>query len=156
MLQIEVVVNSRPLGVLYDDDIEQPLTPNHLLFGRKLKHINDVPDVDETNFGPRRVRYIETIIEHFWCRWSKEYVTSLRSWTQKVKRTNKLIPEVNDIVLVFDEKLPRQNWCLGRIVEIIPSTDGKVRGAKVLLGKTKMTIERPINKLYPVEFANEI
>ena len=31
-----MVLNFRPLGVLYDDDIEQILTPNHLLFGRKL------------------------------------------------------------------------------------------------------------------------
>ena len=34
--EIELILNSRPLGVLYDDDMGQILTPNHLLSGRKL------------------------------------------------------------------------------------------------------------------------
>ena len=33
--EIELILNFRPLGNLYDDDMEQILTPNHLLFGRK-------------------------------------------------------------------------------------------------------------------------
>ena len=33
--EIELILNSRPLGNLYDDDMEQILTSNHLLFGRK-------------------------------------------------------------------------------------------------------------------------
>ena len=57
--------------------------------------------------------------------------------------------------LVFEEKVPRQNWCLGRIVEILPSGDGQIRGAKILVGKTKAIIDRPTNKLYPIEFTNE-
>ena len=28
--QIELILNSRPLGVLFDDDLEQNLTPKHL------------------------------------------------------------------------------------------------------------------------------
>ena len=36
MQEIELILNSRPLGVLYDDDMEQILTQNHILFGRNL------------------------------------------------------------------------------------------------------------------------
>ena len=32
--EIELVLNSRPLGVLYDNDLEEPLTPNYILYGR--------------------------------------------------------------------------------------------------------------------------
>ena len=45
---------------------------------------------------------------------------------------------------------------MGRVTEILPSTrDVQVRGAKVVVGKTKAIIERTISKLYPIEFANE-
>ena len=42
--EIELILNSRPLGVLYDNDMEQILTPNHLLFGRKLNLENVCSD----------------------------------------------------------------------------------------------------------------
>ena len=45
-------------------------------------------------------------------------------------------PNKNDLVLVFDDKQPRQEWLLGKITELIPSNDGQIRGAKVFLGKT--------------------
>ena len=38
--QIELILNSRPLGVLFDDDLEQILTPNHFLFERKINLVN--------------------------------------------------------------------------------------------------------------------
>ena len=50
--------------------------------------------------------------------------------------------------------LKRQHWCLGRIKELVPSRDNQIRGARILIGKSKVIIERPINKLYPIEFAS--
>ena len=38
--EIQLVLNSRPLGALHDDDLEEPLTPNHLLHGRQV-HFNN-------------------------------------------------------------------------------------------------------------------
>ena len=38
--QIELILNSRLLGVLFDDELEQILTPNNLLFGQKLNLVN--------------------------------------------------------------------------------------------------------------------
>ena len=37
---------------------------------------------------------------------------------RNIKKTNNLISQI-DIVLVFEDKVPRQNWCLGRIKELI-------------------------------------
>ena len=54
-------------------------------------------------------------------------------------------------MLVFDDKQPRQKWLLGKITELIPSNDGKIRGAKVFLCKTRNIMDRPVNRLYPVE-----
>ena len=47
-------------------------------------------------------------------------------------------------------------WRLGRIVELIKSGDNEVRQAKVIVGKTKNIIDRPINRLYPLEMSNEV
>ena len=41
--EIELVLNSRPLGVLYDDNLEETLTLNHLLYGHQL-HFNNYND----------------------------------------------------------------------------------------------------------------
>ena len=38
----------------------------------------------------------------------------------------------------------------------IKGKGNNVRGAVIFLGKTKRNIERPINKLYPIEFHDEI
>ena len=66
-----------------------------------------------------------------------------------------MVPEVGDVVLIYEEKSPRHRWPLGRIIEKITSGDGQVRGAKVFVGKTKVVIERAINQLYPIERINE-
>ena len=34
--EIELVLNSRPLTYLHFDDVEEPLTPSHLVVGRRL------------------------------------------------------------------------------------------------------------------------
>ena len=44
-----MILDSTPLGVLYDDDVEQILTPNHLLFGRKLNLENVRSDFNLEN-----------------------------------------------------------------------------------------------------------
>ena len=156
LLQIEVVLNSRPLCELYDNDYEDPLTPNHLLFGGKLPQCNTYEGTNSKNInGKQRVRYIETLIDHFWHRWRKEYCVSLRNFQRMCRKKNNLIPKENDVVIIYQEKVPRQNWRLGKIISLVPSKDGDIRAAKVLVGKTRRIIERPVNKLYPIEFSVE-
>ena len=40
---------------------------------------------------------------------------------------------------------------LGKIVDLRPSQDGQIRGARVLFGKSRNTVDRPVNRLYPLE-----
>ena len=61
------------------------------------------------------------------------------------------IPKVNDIVIIKDNKLPRQQWRLGRITDLIIGRDKKIRAVKLLVGKTGTIMERPINLIYPLE-----
>ena len=74
---------------------------------------------------------------------------------KKYKRTNNIKPSINDIVIVFEEKQPRNKWMLGRVVELINGHDGKTRVNKIMMGKTKTVISRPVNKVYPLELVEE-
>lgn len=70
------------------------------------------------------------------------------------KLKNHLVLAKNDLVLfiiLYEENQRRQKWLLSKIVDFIPSQVGQVRGAKVLLGKSRNTVDRSLNRLYLLE-----
>ena len=77
-------------------------------------------------------------------------ITKSISETKQNKSATQAIKE-NDIVIIYDKKVLCHMWRLGRVVDIIPSRDSNIRAAKIKVGKTGATINRPINKLYPLE-----
>ena len=149
--EIENVINNRPLIYVYDDVNQEILTPNKLLFGRNL----------ETNANPnyelkierdlsKRQKYTLTLLNQWWSRWHYDYLTELREYHKFSSKKRNLVPTVGDIVLVYDEKLKRSEWKVGRILELGCSQDKNVRSATVLMKKTGKIIHRPINRLYPI------
>ena len=54
---------------------------------------------------------------------------------------------VDDVVLVADLDCPRNQWPMGRIVEVYPSDDGLVRKVSVKVAGSKEAISRPVAKL---------
>ena len=81
---------------------------------------------------------------------------SLREYQKFYRRTNNIKPSIGDIVHIHEDRQPRQKWLLGRITELIKGKDNNVRRAVIYLSRTKRNIERPINKLYPIEVHDEI
>ena len=163
--EIEVSLNSRPLTYLSDEDWGEPLTPSHLVFGRK---ISSLPDFDSRDFEDpgqtstlisKRMKYLSKLLEHFWRRWQKEYLLGLREQHRLSPRRNMgdLEITVGDVVIIHEECLPRSRWRLGRIISLIKGKDGHVRGARVTVitkqGKIS-EIERPLQKLYPLELSH--
>lgn len=53
-------------------------------------------------------------------------------------------------VVLLKEDLPRGVWKMGKITELLSSSDRKFWAAKVLL-PTKKVLKRPLNLLYPLE-----
>ena len=43
----------------------------------------------------------------------------------------------------------------GRVLELVSGHAGKTRGVKIMMGKTKTVIIRPVNKVYPLELVTE-
>ena len=106
--EVELVLNSRPLGVLHDDDLEELLTLNHILYGRQL-HFNNYNDSVEDGVLDvhKRIAYLETVLNYFWNRWRSEYIPSLLEYQQLYKRQNQIIPLVGDILNIYDDVVPR-------------------------------------------------
>ena len=107
---------------MHDDDLEEPLTPNHLLYGRQL-HFNNYNDRVEDGVldAYKRIEYLETVLNHFWNRWRSEYIPSLLEY-QLYKRKSKIMPSIDDIVNIYDDKVPRHKWLLGPIYDVIMVT----------------------------------
>ena len=121
--KVEACLNSRPLVALADDSTDLAfLTPGDFLIQRSSFI---VPEPDLTNsqipFG-RRWRLITQLSQHFWARWSKEYISSLQ------KRNKWLFPQpcpsIGDLVLLKQENTPPGKWPMGKITAIHPGDGG--------------------------------
>ena len=58
---------------------------------------------------------------------------------------------VNDIVLVYDEKVPRHFRKITLVAWVLPSRYSKIKKAIVKNAKTNIILKRPINKLFTDE-----
>ena len=130
--QIEACLNSRPLVPLASDDEGlEVLTPGHFLIGRALEALPD-PSFTCNSRDLLLLRHWElcqAIIQHFWKRWSTEYVTNLNRLTKWHNLTRNLCP--GDLVLLQEESIVPTKWPLARVVKIHPGRDGLVRVATV-------------------------
>ena len=75
--EIQVRINNRRLTFLYEEPGDEVVTPNRLLFGRKLNldcHGNDACFNENVN---SRFSHLSSILKHFWKRWIFEYLTEL-------------------------------------------------------------------------------
>ena len=108
LAEIEMIINNRPLTFMYDELAEEPITPNHLIYSRMLKHTNSSKtpttdtDIQETDFTVRTT-YINQILENVWNTWTHEYLISLREYQSKVhKQSRNKIVAVNDTVVIIE------------------------------------------------------
>ena len=156
LMEIEAMINNRPLTYVYPE-MDEALTPNHLIFGRRINTVAEKVG-DSTAKVEKRVQYLETLLEHFWNRWNKEYLTELREHWQRKRTKRQPIARVNDIVLIMDDKLARSKWRVGIIEKLIHSNDGQIRAATVRTvtetGRISY-LRRPVNKLVPLEVSDE-
>ena len=166
VVEAEAILNSRPLSYVSTEDLEEPLTPSHLLCGRRLLTLPDDDTSDAPEFVPpadrsdltKRLRHLSNVMNHFWRRWRDEYLLELRT-AHRDTRSKSPGPSISvgDVVVVHEDNLPRGLWKLGLAKELIVGNDGYTRGAAVTTqskrGKAKV-VRRPVQHLYPVELCN--
>jgi hypothetical protein len=130
IIQIEGILNSRPLTPLTSDtDNYDVLTPGHFLIGRPIQAI---PQPDVTHLSENRLsRWQRTskVVQIVWRKWKNDYLSTLQQRSKWVVEKQNL--KLGSMVLIKEDFLPCSKWLLGRIVEVFPGSDNKVRVVKV-------------------------
>ena len=124
LCQVESCMNSRPLIPLSsrpDDGIEV-LTPGQYLIGQPLRSLLET---DLTNITSPLHRWMlcQSIMQHFWQRWSSEYLQQLQGLPKW--RTPQRNLQVGDTVLIREDSSFTNHWPIAREVTTFPGRDGK-------------------------------
>lgn len=158
LTQVEAVVNSRPITFVYNEPNEpSPLTPAHFLIGRRLRALPNRRVKQSETFNNTRkdqiIRwgYRQKIMNQMWKRWRTDYLMNLRSahHIDQIIKTDSVF-KIGDVVMVHDDKLPRQTWNLGVVTQPQQGRDGRVRSCLVKIANGNV-IRRPVQLLYLLE-----
>ncbi|CAL1680984.1 unnamed protein product [Lasius platythorax] len=144
LAQIEACLNSRPILALTDDpDDVNALTPGHFLVGTALNAVPEPSLVEEPAGRLSRWQYLQQMRDHFWQRWSREYLHTLAA-RPKWWRTD-AAPRIGDLCIMRSEQTPPGKWPLARITALHPGDDGEVRVVTMRTATT--TLKRPVAKI---------
>ena len=133
LVEIEGILNSKPLGYASSDvaDVD-PITPNCLLMGRRDPTLPQAVYDPSELVGRRLWRHSQVLTDQFWRKFVLLYLPSLQTRRKWTKETNNLAQ--GSVVMIVDQSLPRAMWLTGRVKEVLPGTDGRVRAAVVDVG----------------------
>lgn len=150
LIQVEAVLNSRPLYPMTDDpDDLTVLTPGHFLMGCAPTIVPEPSLEEEKSSRLSRWQLLRKILNSLWSHWSTEYLQRFHA-TYKWNTQENPISE-GSMVLIVDERYPPAKWPLGRVLKVHPGEDGLVR---VVTVKTQISeYKRPITKLCPLPIA---
>lgn len=153
LIEVENIINSRPLTYLpLESEETEALTPNHILIGTSTGCKPMGPLNDSVGALKKSWHGVQHMAQNFWRRWTLEYLPEL---TRRSKWHDPNVPNltVGDTVIIVDEQLPRNSWPRGKVIEVKPSADGRVR--KALVATPTNTYERPVTKLARIDIKEE-
>lgn len=147
IIQIECLLNSRPLTVLSSDPAEPTaLTPSHFLNTAPLSSLPAAQVESENVNLLHRHALLDKIVQSFWKRWSSEYLQTLQVREKWNTPSTPISP--GTLVVIMTDNLPPLSWPLGVIDKVHPSKDGVIRVASVKTSKGVYL--RPVVKLCPL------
>ncbi|XP_039531128.1 uncharacterized protein LOC120485874 [Pimephales promelas] len=130
LIEVEGILNSKPLGYTSSDVADpDPITPYCFIIGRRDASLPQVVYQESEILSRRRWRHSQLLADHFWRHFLKYYLPSLQA-RQKWQTERKSL-QSGDVVMIVDPQLPRALWPVGKITQVFPGTDGRVRTASV-------------------------
>ncbi|KAH7695392.1 Integrase core domain containing protein, partial [Aphelenchoides avenae] len=158
LAEAERTTNSRPLSYIADSDTDfylvRPLDIIH-----PLLHC-DPNDVDFVAPGENRLhaKLIQGLkksrraADTFWTEFRDGYLADLRN--RGINRKNNQFGEptiqLGDLVLIKEPDVPRCDWRLALVTELLPDQDGLIRTARVRFSRTHQEHTRALEHLYPI------
>jgi Family of unknown function (DUF5641) len=148
MIEIEGLLNGRPLTVLYEgDEREEVLTPNHFI-RPGLREVFGADELTSDGTGlRRRWRRIQELSGHWWKRWRSEIIPNMRKRNKWMKEGPEI--RVGEVVWQREDGLERGKWNLGRVVKLFPGSDGRTRVVLVRTGGKDVL--RSVGRICPLE-----
>ena len=159
LMEVEAVVNNRPLTYIPSDDVStEILTPSKLLYGHDIQLYPHCVLDDLEYRGSDNVEVLidyhnkfSKLFQKFKRIWENEYLLSLREKHVYNHPIPSRVPEIGDIVIVKDFSSDRSKFQLGKIVNVTPGRDGQIREVRLL--KRGTVIRSSIDKLIPLELS---
>lgn len=147
LVQIECLLNSRPLTVLSSDPAEpSALTPSHFLNTAPLLSL-PAPLVERDSVSlTHRHSLLDNLVQSFWTRWRMEYLHGLQ--VRQKWNTSSVPITPGTVVVVISDNTPPLSWPLAIVEKVHPSKDGVVR--VVTVRNAKGTYLRPVVRLCPL------
>ncbi len=157
LIEIEGIVNDRPMSVVKDDvDDPVPVTPSMLVAGHRLRHFPDAVakrNKPEPKKSTPEMRWRKRLAlrAQFAEAFRKDYMMGLqqtRKWHDPADSI-----KVGEIVLIDNHEKNKAHWPMARVIEVIKGRDGLVRN--VVLKTANGHLRRPIQRLVPLEVASD-
>ena len=129
--EVMAIVNSRPLSAVSSDSESPKILSLNMILALKDSALFSHGD---NNASQKQWRQGQSLADTFWYRFRTEYLSTInerRKWDD-VKRELKC----GDFVLLKTES-HRNDWPCAMIKEIIPSSDGPIRKAKIQIHDAK-------------------
>ena len=84
-----------------------------MIYGNACDLYSADNDEDDCSIACRkRMRYLSTVRNYVWKRWTREYLQGLLEY-QRQKAISARLPEFGEIVLIVDSSLNGRSWHLG-------------------------------------------
>ena len=147
-------------------NIKEPLgiSPNMLIFGTSISGMSygeatDLGESDDPSFNPiqdstaiktwkRLSKVISDYKSHFRDEWL-QVMRARHAYDAKGDQRNNPEPAIGDLCIIPKELTARALWERAKIIEILPSSDMRIRACKLQTASGHI-ITRPLSKIYPI------
>ncbi|KHJ98245.1 integrase core domain protein [Oesophagostomum dentatum] len=170
LCEVESAVNSRPLTLIGGHDgMNDVLRPVNFIY-KNIHHGMEVipsgeqcyedpvykptPEIATQSDAKKAIAEVEKLTAKFWDKWKTECLIELRDrhvLCGTSYKSSKQSPRIGDVVLIDDDlQTSKDHWRMDLIQDLVTSKDGEIRSALLRAG-TGRCIQRPLNRLIPLE-----